>query len=97
MLLVSYDIHFRAWSERVYQTFWTQKISGKIVVPPVKDSKTPHTLILRYLALCSIRDICVLSKNEYGVFSTLESSRAQDSRRDEARCFAPSRPRPKVA
>ena len=32
-----------------------------------------------------------------GVFSTLVSSRAQDSRRDEARLFAPSRPRPRAA
>ena len=64
-------------------------------------SKTPRTLIFRYLALYSIsRYLCghfVLSKTEYGVFSTLESSRAQDSRRDEARLFAPSRPRPRAA
>ena len=39
----------------------------------------------------------VLSKTEYGVFSTLVSSRAQDSRRDEARLFAPSRPSPRAA
>ena len=39
----------------------------------------------------------VLSKTEYGIFSTLVSSRAQDSRRDEARLFAPSRLRPRAA
>ena len=39
----------------------------------------------------------VLSKTDYGVFSTLVSIRAQDSRRDEARLFAPSRPRPGAA
>ena len=64
-------------------------------------SKTPRTLIFRDLALYSIsRYLCghfVLSKTEHGVISTLESSRAQDSRRDEARLFAPSRPRPRAA
>ena len=45
-----------------------------------------------------ILDLFILRQTlEYGVFSTLESSRAQDSRRDEARLFAPSRPRPRAA
>ena len=64
-------------------------------------SKPPLALIFRYLALYSIsRFLCghfVLSKTEHGVFSTLESSRAQDSRRAEARLFAPSRPRLRAA
>ena len=39
----------------------------------------------------------VLSKTEYGVFSIPVSSRAQDSRRNEARLYAPSRPRTRAA
>ena len=64
-------------------------------------SKTPRTLMIRYLVLYSIlRYLCghiVLSKDEYGTFSKLQPSRAKDSRRDEARIFARSRTRPRAA
>ena len=53
----------------------------------------PNSRLFRHFYISISRYFCghfVLSKTEYGVFSTLESSRARDSRRDEAKLFAPS-------
>ena len=60
----------------------------------------PNSRLFRHSYISTSRYLCghfVLSKTENGVFSTLESSRAKDSRRDEARLFSPSRPRPRAA